>query len=63
MDWDSLPMVGVEQRLSYLCAQVLDLTQQQRCFGLKIPGKTVQPAQGEVHRDQCLMLLALYQVS
>ncbi|WP_020558273.1 DUF58 domain-containing protein [Thiofilum flexile] len=60
LDWNQVPTPRTEQRLSVLCAQVLELNATQAVFGLKIPGKTIEPASGEVHYEQCLKALALY---
>lgn len=63
LDWDSLPMPGVEVRLSYLCRQVLDFHQQQRQFGLRLPGSVIPPGKGEAHKARCLQALALFGVA
>ena len=62
LDWDSLPMPGVEVRLSHLCSQVLAFHQAQRHYGLKLPGVTIEPGQGEAHQARCLRALALFGV-
>lgn len=62
LDWDTLPMPGIEVRLSHLCRQVLEFHQEQRQYGLKIPGKVIAPAKGEAHKAQCLQALALFGV-
>lgn len=62
LDWQSLPLQGVEVRLSHLCSQVLAFHQEQRQYGLKLPGKTIAPGKGEAHKAQCLRALALYGV-
>jgi uncharacterized protein (DUF58 family) len=60
LDWDSLALAGVETKLSHLCAKVLQYHQEQQIYGLKIPGKTIQPSTGEVHKTLCLTALALF---
>ncbi len=60
LDWDSLAIQGTEIKLSHLCAKVLQYHQEQQTYGLKIPGRTIQPASGESHRNTCLTALALY---
>ncbi len=62
LDWNDLPMPGVEVRLSHLCSKVLEYHQVQQPFGLKLPGKTIPPGKGEGHKAQCLRALALYGV-
>lgn len=60
LEWDSLTMTGIETKLSHLCAKILQYHQAQQIYGLKIPGKTIQPMSGEAHRNTCLTALALY---
>ncbi|MBU0654877.1 MAG: DUF58 domain-containing protein [Gammaproteobacteria bacterium] len=62
LDWNDLPMPGVEVRLSHLCSKVLEYHQAQRQYGLKLPGKTIPPGKGEGHKAQCLRALALFGV-
>lgn len=58
--WEDLPSGSVEQRLSHLCARVLELDDKQQTYGLSIPGTTIRPNSGEAHRVNCLTALALY---
>lgn len=51
---------SVELRLSRLCAWVLIAEAQELDYGLRLPGAEITPAQGEMHRKQCLQALALY---
>ena len=60
LDWDALALTGVEIKLSHLCAKVLQYHQEQQVYGLKIPGKVIQPASGEAHKTICLTALALF---
>jgi uncharacterized protein (DUF58 family) len=60
LEWDKLTMPGIETKLSHLCAKVLQYHQQQQLYGLKIPGKTIQPMSGEAHKNTCLTALALF---
>lgn len=60
LDWDTLNISGIEPRLSHLSAMVLQFHSQQKQFGLKIPGKIIEPASGEAHRVRCLTALALF---
>ena len=62
LDWDSLPITGVEARLAHLCSQVLAFHQAQRQFGLKLPDQTIPIGKGDAHQAQCLRALALYGV-
>ncbi len=60
LNWDDLAFSGIEPKLSHLCAKVLQYHQDQQVYGLKIPGKTIQPNSGEAHKTICLTALALY---
>lgn len=60
LDWATLTSATIEQRLSHLCARVLQLSEQQQRFGLRLPGKTLSPDTGGAHRAACLTALALY---
>ena len=61
LDWNSLALTNIETKLSHLCAKVLQYHQEQQAYGLKIPGKTIQPNSGEAHKILCLTALALYE--
>lgn len=63
LEWDSLALKGIETKLSHLCAKVLQYHQDHQIYGLKIPGKTIQPSSGEAHKTICLTALALYGIS
>ncbi|HRP87829.1 MAG TPA: DUF58 domain-containing protein [Gammaproteobacteria bacterium] len=61
LDWDSLPRLPLEERLSVLCRWVLDAHAGGGAFGLRIPGTEIPPGMGPAHRHRCLAALALYQ--
>jgi uncharacterized protein (DUF58 family) len=61
LDWNSLPALPVERRLSVLCRWVLDAHTGGGAFGLRIPGTEISPAIGPVHRHRCLTALAMYE--
>lgn len=60
LDWNALTIAGTETKLSHLCAKVLQYHDAQQVFGLKLPGKTIQPGSGEAHKNTCLTALALF---
>lgn len=60
LDWYVLPGGSDEQRLSHLCARVIEFDQKHQRYGLRIPGTTIEPGSGESHRHACLTALALY---
>jgi uncharacterized protein (DUF58 family) len=50
----------LETRLSLLCYWVLQFSERQQPFALRLPGCELGPDIGEAHRDACLRALALY---
>jgi uncharacterized protein (DUF58 family) len=61
LDWRHLSAgLDTEQKLSRLARWVLDAHTAGLSYGLRIPGRTVDPAQGEAQRERCLEALALY---
>jgi uncharacterized protein (DUF58 family) len=59
-DWDALPGLGVEERLSQLCRWIEDAHAAGRAFGLKLPTQRIEPNVGAAHRQHCLTTLALF---
>lgn len=53
----------IELRLSLLCHWVLQLSERQQPFALRLPGQVLAPASGEQHREACLRALALFGTS
>jgi uncharacterized protein (DUF58 family) len=62
-DWDSLPALNIEERLSQLCRWIEDAHAAGRAYGLKIPGLETAPNIGLAHRQRCLTALALFDAS
>jgi uncharacterized protein (DUF58 family) len=60
LDWARLPPVAVEPRLSLLCRQVLEAAESGVSYGLRLPGLSLSPGQGETHRHRCLEALATF---
>lgn len=60
LDFSGLEMADTEQRLQLLTRAILDLSQGQEQFGLRLPGQEIQPGSGQAHVQQCLRALALY---
>jgi len=61
LDWSSLEGLDAETRLSQLCRWVLDAESEGMVYGLRVPGKEIDPANGEAHRSICLEALALFE--
>lgn len=62
LDWDALPGVDTETRLSRLCAWTLELDAAGDEYGLRLPGAEVPPGRGPEHRGRVLRALALHGV-
>ncbi len=60
LEWQSMPGVTVEERLSRICRGVLDACEREQEFGIRIPGTELNPGHGQNHRHLCLAALALY---
>jgi uncharacterized protein (DUF58 family) len=58
--WEDVRTSGTEEKLSQLCRWVLDAHQQNREYGLEIPGLKLEPADGESHLQHSLEALACY---
>ncbi len=63
LDWDSLPQLDSEARLSQLARWLLDAENGRRAYGLRLPGTRIAPARGENHLHECLKCLALYETA
>lgn len=62
LDYAMLEGLGVEARLSRLTWWVMEAERTLVPYGLKLPTATIAPAMGRQHRDQCLEVLALYNI-
>ncbi|MCG6863220.1 MAG: DUF58 domain-containing protein [Chromatiaceae bacterium] len=58
IDWDQLPALDTETRLSLLCRQVLNATKQGLSYGLRLPRSSVPAGRGEIHKHLCLKVLS-----
>lgn len=61
LDWSVTEEIGVEAKLSRLCRWVLDAEQAGLVYGLRLPGREIDPDRGPAHRNACLEALALFQ--
>jgi len=60
LDWYALDGTDTERKLSLLCSGILTAHQRNLTYGLKLPGCTLAPASGQIHKNRCLKTLALY---
>ena len=60
LDWRVLGTEPVEPRLEQLCQWVLKAESEGCDYGLRLPGREIPPAHGEVQRRRCLEALALF---
>ena len=60
LDWENYSGLGTEQRLSALCAKILEMEALGQHYGLRIPGKVFPPSQGDVHLHKLLSALAVF---
>ncbi len=60
LDWEALPDLGTEARLSQLCRWVIDAHRNHQPFGLRLPGCEIAIGSGTPHRQRCLEALARF---
>ncbi|MBU2224097.1 MAG: hypothetical protein KKB00_08665, partial [Gammaproteobacteria bacterium] len=51
--------MALEQALSDLCAQIIDLSQARQSYALHLPTEQIEFGQGPDHRRRCLEALTL----
>jgi uncharacterized protein (DUF58 family) len=59
-DWESLPGLDTEARLSQLCRWIEDAYAEGHAFGVRLPGTDLPADIGPAHRQRCLTALALF---
>ena len=63
LDWDALPGLDRESRLSVLTGKLLKVAATDQHYGLKLPGIDIAPNNGEAHKYQTLKELALFEAA
>ena len=58
LDFEGVPAVDTELRLSILARWIVDADRTGRDYGLRLPGAEFPPAHGNAHRHRCLQALA-----
>lgn len=61
LDWDELPELDGEARLSQLARWVLEAEGRHLSYGLRLPGSRIAPSRGATHQHACLKALALHE--
>jgi uncharacterized protein (DUF58 family) len=61
LDWEDARAGDPEARLAILCHWVLQAERFGQGYGLRLPGKSLAPARGDLHRTRCLEALALFE--
>ncbi len=59
-DFDRVPVLDTETRLSILTNWVIAADRTREDYGLRLPGQEYPPSHGEGHRQRCLEALALF---
>ena len=62
LEWDALPGMDREARLSRLCYWALQASSANKDYGVRLPGAEVQPSSGFHHKMEVLKTLALFEV-
>jgi uncharacterized protein (DUF58 family) len=60
LDWYTLKGNDAEHKLSLLCRWILTAHQRNLTFGIRLPGCTLEPGNGQIHKNRCLKTLALF---
>lgn len=60
LDWQLFSGLPTEQRLSHLCYWLLEFEKSKEDYGLRLPGVTIEPSRGELHKTLLLRKLALF---
>lgn len=60
LDWDAFAPHDTETRLSLLTRALLEAEDDGLVYGLRLPGRRLDPDNGAVHRGRCLEALALH---
>jgi len=60
LDWHAVQAPDPGHKLSVLCHQVLKAYYDDRRYGLRLPGSSIEPGKGRGHKLRCLKALALF---
>jgi uncharacterized protein (DUF58 family) len=60
LDWQACGTLAPEERLSRLAAWVMAAQRAGAAYGLALPGRSIEPGEGEAQRRECLEALSLW---
>ncbi len=60
LDWALFRGADTEHKLSRLCDMVIKAHNLNLKYGLKLPGVTIEPDKGSIHKHRCLKALSLF---
>lgn len=60
LDWSQTAGLAIEQRLSQLSLWIIEAENNGISYGLRIPGTEISPGYGDIHKNQCMKSLALF---
>lgn len=60
LDWNALPGIDIEKRLSILTAWIIAADHKQLAYSLRMPDTHIAAGYGPQHRSTCLEILALF---
>ncbi len=60
LDYEDAHGADIEARLAKLCHWVMQAEEFGQSYGLRLPGVSIPPSRGELHRARCLEALALF---
>lgn len=63
IDWEQAREGSFEDKLGLLTALVLEAENEERKYGLRLPGTTVEQGYGNAHKHACLYALAVFRQS
>ncbi len=63
LDWDTVPQLAVEERLSQLSQWAVTAEKNGATYGLRLPGVEIEPARGEAHFHACMRALASFEAA
>ena len=62
IDWYTLPEMDTEKKVSLMCGMLLKADRLKLNYGLRLPGRDIEPDSSVRHKHDCLRALALFGV-